>query len=183
MSRRRPRPVPCTLPFAPPSPPVSWFIRNLYAPPSDGAAAVVHAASVPWSREREAAAAVNARWAAGDGTSGSSVRRRAGQPAHATHDLRFYARGLFASPAVTSWRGVPQDPQPGPLDRLRGALWGGTAVLASLLDYPLRRFTGGLVWAAAEVVAAAAAAMAGLLGRGPLRNPWGFSESRGRLQG
>lgn len=134
---------------------------------------------MPWSREREAAAAVNARWAAGDGTSGSSVRRRAGQPAHVTHDLRFYARGLFASPAVTSWRGLPQDPQPGPLDRLRGALWGGTAVLASLLDYPLRRLTGGLVWAAAEFMAAAAAAMAGLLGRGPLRNPWGFSRAAG----
>jgi hypothetical protein len=42
----------------------SWVINNLYAPASDGAAAVVHAASVPWGRDRAAAAAVNRRWAA-----------------------------------------------------------------------------------------------------------------------
>ncbi|KAL4459097.1 hypothetical protein ABPG75_013962 [Micractinium tetrahymenae] len=125
-------------------PPLSWFIGNLYAPPSDGAAAVVHAASVPWGQERKAAAAINARWMGTDSSSnGSSHGRRRRHAAHAAPDLRFYARGLFASPAVTSWRGTPQDPAPGLLDRVRGALWGGTAVVASLLDYPLRRITGG----------------------------------------
>lgn len=77
----------------------SWVIGNLYAPPSDGAAAVVHAASVPWGRERRAAAAITAKWG---GAATPSAR------AQALPDLRFYARGLFASPAVTSWRGVPR---------------------------------------------------------------------------
>lgn len=31
--------------------PLKWLIQNLYAPPSDGAAAVVHAASAPWQRQ------------------------------------------------------------------------------------------------------------------------------------
>ena len=30
--------------------PLRWLIRTLYAPPSDGAAAVVHAACAPWER-------------------------------------------------------------------------------------------------------------------------------------
>ncbi len=121
------------------------MIGNLYAPPSDGAAAVVHAASVPWSQEREAAAAINARWApaATQGSrSGGVGGRLQGRAARSRLDLRFYARGLFASPAVTSWRGTPQDPSAGLLDRLRGALWGGTTIVASLLDFPLRRITG-----------------------------------------
>ncbi|KAL4419578.1 hypothetical protein ABPG77_003604 [Micractinium sp. CCAP 211/92] len=127
-------------------PPLSWVIGNLYAPPSDGAAAVVHAASVPWSQEREGAAAINARWApaATQGSrSGGVGGRLQGRAARSRLDLRFYARGLFASPAVTSWRGTPQDPSAGLLDRLRGALWGGTTIVASLLDFPLRRITGG----------------------------------------
>ncbi|KAL4459095.1 hypothetical protein ABPG75_013960 [Micractinium tetrahymenae] len=100
--------------------------------------------SVPWSQERKVAAAINARRTGTDSSSnGSSHGRRRRHAAHAAPDLRFYARGLFASPAVTSWRGTPQDPAPGLLDRVRGALWGGTAVVASLLDHPLRRITGG----------------------------------------
>lgn len=64
-------------------PPLSYFIRNLYAPPSDGAAAVVHAATVPWGREHKAAAGITRRWA-GSG-SGGLLRRK---PAQALPDLR-----------------------------------------------------------------------------------------------
>ena len=32
--------------------PLKWLIENLYAPPRDGAAAVVHAASAPWQKCR-----------------------------------------------------------------------------------------------------------------------------------
>jgi len=54
--------------------------------------------------------------------------------------LQFYARGLFASPAITSWRGQVE---PGSMaDQLRSYLWGGVAVLHSLLDWPLRNLSG-----------------------------------------
>ena len=53
--------------------------------------------------------------------------------------LQFYARGLFASPLVTSWRGTPQ---PGLADQLWGGLWGAVTVVHSLLDWPLRNLSG-----------------------------------------
>ena len=58
-------------------PPLSYFIRNLYTPPSDGAAAVVHAATVPWILEHKAAADITRRWAGG--SSGGLRRRKAAQ--------------------------------------------------------------------------------------------------------
>ncbi|PSC74044.1 short-chain dehydrogenase [Micractinium conductrix] len=125
-------------------PPLSWVIGNLYAPPSDGAAAVVHAASVPWGRERRAAAAITAKWG---GAATPSAR------AQALPDLRFYARGLFASPAVTSWRGVPR--RRDTLDKIRSRLWGLTALAASLLDWPLRNLSGGRLLSTTRVVPAA----------------------------
>ena len=54
---------------------------------------------------------------------------------------QFYARGLFASPLVTSWRGTPQR---GRVDRVREAAWGLVTILHSLLDYPLRHISGEL---------------------------------------
>lgn len=116
----------------------SWVINNLYAPPSDGAAAVVHAATVPWGRDVTAAAAITRRWAPGGASAKNGRPRGAAQP---LPDLRFYARGLFASPLVTSWRGRVQ---PGSaVDKLRGALWGGVALVCSLLDWPVRNLSGG----------------------------------------
>lgn len=132
-------------------PPLSYFIRNLYAPPSDGAAAVVHAATVPWILEHKAAADITRRWAGG---SSGGVRRR--KAAQTLPDLRFYARGLFASPAVTSWRGTVE---PSTLaDQLRSYLWGGVTVVHSLLDWPLRNLSGG--WLAAETRPVPAAPLA-----------------------
>lgn len=55
------------------------------------------------------------------------------------NDLRFYARGLFASPLVTridgswtSWWAT-----------VAAAAYGVNLVVHSLLDYPLRRLSGG----------------------------------------
>lgn len=36
--------------------PLTWLINALYAPPHDGCAAVVHAATVPWEQDRQLAA-------------------------------------------------------------------------------------------------------------------------------
>lgn len=53
-------------------------------------------------------------------------------------DLRFYARGAFASPAVTlpdgawrTWYGV-----------VRPSLYGASLIVHSLLDYPVRNWSG-----------------------------------------
>eukprot|EP00887_Chlorella_sp_A99_P006924 scaffold2.g6924.t1 len=164
-----------------------------YAPPSDGAAAVVHAASVPWSAEAADAAAINARWAAPEERPPASPRRGLGQPPHVPGsssgsnrtagaprdgkrrggaadeevasdgssggvgscerpDLRFYARGLFASPLITSWRGVPSRAGS---DRVRGAAWGLVTLLLSLLDWPIRNLSGGRLASATRCVPAA----------------------------
>jgi hypothetical protein len=55
------------------SPPLSWLLL-LYAPPNDGATAIVHAATVPWGSERGASArlAAQRRTAPAAGSSGSS---------------------------------------------------------------------------------------------------------------
>lgn len=160
----------------------SWVINNIYAPASDGAAAVVHAATVPWGQDRAAAAAINARWAGRGSGSGSrhtsaarplpdlrvrdaSVAWRPGahsflgwaglkqskhqvvnflpDPLHlppwpANPRLQYYARGLFASPLVTSWRGTPRR---GAADRLREGAWGLVTLVHSLLDWPLRNLS------------------------------------------
>ncbi|EFN53453.1 hypothetical protein CHLNCDRAFT_136710 [Chlorella variabilis] len=117
-------------------PPFSWVINNIYAPASDGAAAVVHAATVPWGQDRAAAAAINARWA-GRGSGSGSRHTSAARP---LPDLRYYARGLFASPLVTSWRGTPRR---GAADRLREGAWGLVTLVHSLLDWPLRNLSSG----------------------------------------
>ncbi|KAI3424130.1 hypothetical protein D9Q98_009490 [Chlorella vulgaris] len=127
-------------------PPLSWVINNLYAPTSDGAAAVVHAATVPWGRERLAAAAINQRWSQ---PPGSRSRRNAARP---LPDLRFYARGLFTSPLVTSWRGIPQR---GFRSRVRQTVWGLSTLAHSLLDWPLRRLSGGRILAQTRCVPSA----------------------------
>jgi hypothetical protein len=102
----------------------SWVIDNLYAPPSDGAAAVVHAATVPWGRERQAAAAINRRWAGGASGSGS---QRQGAAARALPDLRVSAAtAQFILCTATAWQlhlhscacivmlGLPPDTVPRP---------------------------------------------------------------------
>ena len=62
------------------------------------------------------------------------------QPPHLAPLPQFYARGLFAAPAVTSWRGTVE---PSTLaDQLRSYLWGAITVVHSLLDWPVRNLSG-----------------------------------------
>ena len=106
----------------------SWVVAACYAPPAEGAAPVVHAATVPWGRERGTAADITRRWA--------GHRGRGAPP-----DLRLYARGAMASPLVTSWRGAVA-PAGSMLDAARGAAWAAVALAHSLSNWPLRRWVG-----------------------------------------
>ncbi|CAL5224486.1 g7180 [Coccomyxa viridis] len=108
--------------------PLKWIIEKLYAPPWDGAAAVVHVASAP-------------SWGAPAPPRGRS-RMLAEWPPHM--DLQqtpqwFFARGLFALPIITHFRG----PGEGLLNQLRMYGWAAKALTLSALDWPLRRVTNG----------------------------------------
>lgn len=83
--------------------------QAFYAPVEDGCSAVVHAATMDWAKDKR------------------SVRPE--------EDLRFYARGMFASPLVT-W--APSGGGRG----LSRAFWSLAFLIASLCDYPMRFFTG-----------------------------------------
>ncbi|KAJ9528327.1 hypothetical protein QJQ45_014295, partial [Haematococcus lacustris] len=89
--------------------PIKQIINQLYAPASDAAEVVLHAACVPWALE------------ALPGVS----------PAE---DLRFYARGLDTSPLVTHWDGALKTWSRLPV----WGLYGASALMHSLADYPLR---------------------------------------------
>ena len=122
------------------NPPLSWIIDSLYAPNSDGAAAVVHAATVPWEQEAPLSANINAKW--------NSATTEKDSEENSKEDLRFYARGLFTSPLVTSLRGVVSPtPERGFPEKIRDAIFGVSALFHSGADWPLRRFSGGR-WAA-----------------------------------
>lgn len=108
------------------NPLLRWVITNIYAPPSDGATAVVHAATVDWNVDRKPDKAL-------------LVLHPHKDHGH-SEDLRFYARGLFASPLVTRTRGVPQNRSCIP-DRIRELAWGASTVVHSLLDWPIRKLT------------------------------------------
>lgn len=54
--------------------------------------------------------------------------------------VQFYARGLFASPMITGYNQATN----GPLGAVVNALWVARAGLLSVIDYPLRRITGGV---------------------------------------
>jgi NAD(P)-dependent dehydrogenase (short-subunit alcohol dehydrogenase family) len=118
-------------PFA--APPLSWMIKGLYAPPADGAAAVVHAATAEWAADAPAAFAAAARAAP---AAAAAAAAAGGEP-----PPRFYARGLFASPLVTVTRGAPAGGAPG--QRLADAVWAASAALHSAFDYNLRRLSRG----------------------------------------
>ncbi|EFJ45448.1 hypothetical protein VOLCADRAFT_94320 [Volvox carteri f. nagariensis] len=96
-------------------PPAKWVIEALYAPPADGAEVLVAAATLPWERDRVPHVLSPAQ------------------------DLRYYARGAFTSPLMTlidgAWRDWSHVVKP--------ALYGSSVVLHSLLDYPIRHFSGG----------------------------------------
>ncbi|PNH04950.1 WW domain-containing oxidoreductase [Tetrabaena socialis] len=99
-------------------PPASWVIEALYAPPADGAEVLVTAATLPWDEDR------------------------APEVLDPRHDLRYYARGAFASPALTlvdgAWRHW--------LGFVRPSLYGAAVVLHSFADYPARHWSGGRIF-------------------------------------
>ncbi|MEW5298527.1 MAG: hypothetical protein WDW36_001641 [Sanguina aurantia] len=95
--------------------PLKAVIEFTYAPPEDAAVTVAHAATVAWEKVMCSLACPPA------------------------NDLRFYARGLFASPLVTridgswtSWWAT-----------VAAAAYGVNLVVHSLLDFPLRSLSGG----------------------------------------
>lgn len=95
-------------------------VREFFcSPPSEGAAAVVDAATVPW-----AAPAV-----AGSSSDADVPRRQ----------LRFYGRGLFGTPPVT-WMGGPYH---GMFGAVRRAALAPFALLSAALDQPVRNLSGG----------------------------------------
>ena len=111
------------------------MINAFYAPPEDGAQAVIHAATVIWDTEAP-------EFAAGKSAAKSGKGGKAGKPARlAPHeDLRYYARGVFTWPTVCNdWAvgGKSAGAQ------LKAKLWGGATVALSFLDWPMRRWTGG----------------------------------------
>ncbi|KAG2427863.1 hypothetical protein HXX76_012183 [Chlamydomonas incerta] len=116
-------------------PPAKWVIEALYAPPADGAAVLVEAATRPWDQD---------------------LSPRVPAPAA---DLRFYARGSFASPALTlveaPWRVWWRVAAP--------SLYGTTVVAHSLADYPVRRWSGGRLFNATMPVRSAAQTYDGAL--------------------
>jgi NAD(P)-dependent dehydrogenase (short-subunit alcohol dehydrogenase family) len=205
--------------------PLSWVIKNLYAPPSDGAAAVVYAATVDWEKDREEGRKINRkRYVVGrkssnsltlNGVNGTTTTATAttngttsgaefnlAEPSgsvfdmdrrdEASNDFRFYARGMFASPFITNTGNLfqthtrsrssylpPNTPDdnnknknsnsnsnnnnshtlswspPTLFGKAKRAAWAASTVIHSLLDWPLRRVSGGRIAAKTVVVPSA----------------------------
>lgn len=136
------------------NPPISWFIDALYAPSEDGAAAVIHAATVQWEEEAPAAATINAKWNKYINKDDKNIPSGNNEE----ENLRFYARGLFTWPTITSplFRGIvhPRRQQSW-FEKIRGGIYGLSALVHSGADWPVRRFTGGRLASATCPVPAA----------------------------
>lgn len=98
---------------------VNVMINKFYAPPEDGAQAVIHAASCDWAADLP------------EGKKKTPPQK----------DLRYYARGVFTWPQITSDWALGGK---GFLGKLKGDLWGLSTVVLSFLDWPLRRAIPGL---------------------------------------
>ncbi|GIL92709.1 hypothetical protein Vretimale_19417 [Volvox reticuliferus] len=99
------------------------FINACYSPPVDGAKCVIHAATVPWEKDRKVVD---------------------GNPVMPTYDLRYYSRGLFCSPLLCKLDGY-RGKAFGTAQNIKGTIWGISTVVISLLDWPLRKISGGLL--------------------------------------
>ena len=158
--------------------PMKAILSFAYAPPEDGAVAVVMASLAPFARTGAAGGGSGEKEANGDR---DRDRRRNGNRNRKTdaaaHDAaadadddddartRFYARGLFASSFISALApgGSPAEDGPGVAGALARAawsvkfgLWGAGALACSLLDYPLRRLSGGRVASATREVKSSA---------------------------
>eukprot|EP00879_Flechtneria_rotunda_P005095 GHRR01005374.1.p1 GENE.GHRR01005374.1~~GHRR01005374.1.p1 ORF type:complete len:366 (+),score=91.50 GHRR01005374.1:533-1630(+) len=97
---------------------IKTMIDNCYAPPEDGAQAVIYAATCDWDKDKR--------------------DKKDGSPLLPHEDLRYYARGVFTWPQLCNdWalggKGIK---------KVKGDLWGFSTVVLSFLDWPLRRLLG-----------------------------------------
>ncbi|CAK0787703.1 hypothetical protein CVIRNUC_010925 [Coccomyxa viridis] len=106
--------------------PLKWLIQTLYAPPWDGAAAVVAAASDP-------------TWGPPASQRGPHRRTDLQTLKSEQHPTWFFARGCFAWPSITHFEG----PKEGLTGQLRLMGWAMRALSVSALDWPLRRISKG----------------------------------------
>mmetsp|Transcript_24448 Transcript_24448/g.53399 ORF Transcript_24448/g.53399 Transcript_24448/m.53399 type:complete len:355 (+) Transcript_24448:113-1177(+) len=113
------------------------FARTLidmcYSPPEDGCQSVVHAATVPWDKERKVVH---------------------GRPALPAEDLRYYSRGLFNHPFLTNGNGY-RGKEVGLVQKVVGTIWGVNTLLCGFFDYPLRKLTGGALFSTTKPVRSA----------------------------
>ncbi|KAF8072396.1 hypothetical protein HT031_000055 [Scenedesmus sp. PABB004] len=97
---------------------IKTLIDNCYAPPEDGAQAVIYAATCDWDADKRAG--------------------KDGSPLLPHQDLRYYARGVFTWPQLCNdWALGGKG-----LAKVKGDLWGGSTVFLSFLDWPLRKLLG-----------------------------------------
>lgn len=96
------------------------IINACYSPPEDGTQSLVHAATVKWEKEKKA------------GTAPSE-------------DLRYYARGLFRSPLICKLQGL-RGKRYSFMQNVEGYVWGISSTVLSLMDWPLRRLSGGVLF-------------------------------------
>jgi NAD(P)-dependent dehydrogenase (short-subunit alcohol dehydrogenase family) len=154
-------------------PPFSWIISNFYAPNTDGAAAVIHASSVSWEKDQQKSLTVwktvkdrlkiktgNFQLTTGDNknTAESINRMVSDSSLKSPQDLRYYARGLFAWPTITSIQ-IPQQEIFGnkkvSISNIRMKIQNLSALVHSLLDWPVRRLSWGLLASTTAPVPAA----------------------------
>ena len=109
------------------SPPMRFILGLTYAPPSDGATAVVTASLAPFHEVQ----------------TGPALGVKA--PGDPTRRLRFYARGLFASKVVAGC--APGIMGTSSAETVKWYAnyyaWGLATLAVSMLDWPVRRCTGG----------------------------------------
>lgn len=99
---------------------IKTMIDNCYAPPEDGAQAVIYAATCDWDADKRT--------------------KKDGSPLLPHEDLRYYARGVFSWPQLCNDWAIGGK---GGLAKLKGQLWGLDTVVLSFLDWPLRKMLGG----------------------------------------
>lgn len=98
---------------------IKTMIDNCYAPPEDGAQAVIYAATCDWSADQR--------------------KRKDGSPLQPAEDLRYYARGVFTWPQLCNDWALGGK---GGIKKVKGDMWGMSTVVLSFLDWPLRRLLG-----------------------------------------
>jgi NAD(P)-dependent dehydrogenase (short-subunit alcohol dehydrogenase family) len=114
------------------------LMDKLYAPPHEGAAAVVYAACA--DLEAAEAAAVAATTDPTALAAGGAAAADAPRAAHREPCRLYFARGLFARAPVTADGWLPN------------VVWKGAALLASIADEPLRRVSCGSMGVATAAV-------------------------------